>query len=97
MMVPKNVAYNNMMRAYLLDCAGLKLIGNSNFPEKNGEVIFGWILDEHKEALLNFVKIHQNTCAIYELVLTTILLEVLWFCVFTCPRCGKTLKVEVGG
>ena len=97
MEIPKNVEYNNMMRAYLMDCAGLKLIANPGAQKKNGKIIFGWILDEHGAELREFVKAHQDTCAIYELVLTTILIEVLHFCVFTCPKCGKQLKVTVGG
>src|SRR3989338_562348 len=97
MNLTKNVLNNNMMRAYLVDCCNLKLVENPNAQKKEARNIFSWILDEHKPALLDFVKTHQSTCAVYELVLTTILIEVLYFCVFTCPRCGKQLKVEVGG
>jgi len=97
MNLPKIVVNNNAMRAYLTDCTTLKLIANPNAPKRNGKIIFGWILEEHREKLKEFVKTHQNTCAVYELVLTTILIEVLDFCVFTCPKCGKQLKVTVGG
>lgn len=97
MKVPNNVLYNNMMRAYLLNCSNLKLVKNPNAPKKRINLIFSWVLEDHGKHLREFVKIHQNTCAIYELVFTTILIEVLWFCVFTCPKCGKHLKVTVGG
>ncbi len=97
MNLPKNVVNNNAMRAYLMGCTTLKLISNPNAPKRNGKIIFGWILDEHGEELKEFVNIHQNTCAVYEMVLTTILIAVLWFCIFTCPKCGKQLKVTVGG
>ena len=97
MNLPKNVVNNNAMRAYLIDCATLKLIATPDAPKRNGKKIFGWILEEHGETLKEFVKTHQDTCAVYEVVLTTILIAILWFCVFTCPRCGKQLRVTVGG
>jgi hypothetical protein len=97
MVVPKNVRNNNVLRASLVDCASLALVENPNALDKSGKTVFGWVLGEHRIALADFVKTHQDTCAVYEIFMTKMLLGVLEFCVFTCPRCGKQLKVEVGG
>lgn len=96
-MMTKNVRNNNMARAYLVDCASLVLVENPNAPNENGKTVFGWVLEKHRATLADFVKTHQNTCAVYEIFMAKMLFEVLWFCVFTCPRCGKQIKIEVGG
>lgn len=79
MAIPNNVLRNNFVRACTLRC--------DKIPEL---VIKHDAIDAENSSKLNdFVKQHQNTCAVFELVIVKKLIDVCDCYEFVCPHCKQ--------
>jgi len=86
-MVHKNVERNCIARAYILDCeSALK-----NKIPKFAEYIFR----DYKPKILDFIKLHQNTCAVYELVCIEKNASCCYGYNLFCPRCMKAIMMII--
>ena len=83
---PKNVLNNNLVRAYIVNCFSSSV--RIEPPEAGEEM-----LRLYPKELADFVKQHQNTCAIYECVLIATDHSIDTGYEVMCPKCRLSLEV----